>query len=69
VYGSVLQCVAVCVILVKDYFNVRCSVHCQSPPILFAILVEHHFSCAAVCCGVLQYVAVYGSVLQCVSVC
>jgi len=53
VHCSVLQCVAVCVV-------VSCKNHS---------LVEFDIRCVAVCCSMLQYVAVCCSVLQRVAAC
>jgi len=66
---SVLQCVAVCCIVLQSYSEVVFSVCCSVLQCVASVL-----QCVAVCCNVLQCVAVVQwrgifSVLQCVAVC
>jgi len=60
VFGSVLQCIAVC------WSELQCVVFQR-----VVRIVQHHYpmQCVAVCCTVLQCAAVCCSVLQCAAVC
>ena len=59
----VLQCVAACCVCVA----VCCSVLRMYCSVLTVEGYERRLQCAAVCCNMLQYIAAYRSISQCVA--